>query len=92
LSKLILKGYIVVAEEDLAAIEAALSEHTELSKQEPGCLKFEIKQDPKNKHVFNVYEEFVDNDAFAAHKLRMKNTKWTAAAANVERHFEISGG
>jgi len=92
LSKLILKGHIVVAEEDLAAIKKALPEHSKLTKQEPGCLKFEIKQDPENENIFNVHEEFVDSDAFAAHKLRMKNTEWTAAAVNVERYFKISGG
>ena len=92
LSKLILKGHFIVAEEDLVAIQEALSEHSKLTKQEPGCLKFEIKQDPKNEYVFNVHEEFIDGDAFAAHKERMKNTKWVAVAANVQRHFEISGG
>ena len=90
MSKLILKGYIVVAEEDLAAVEAALPEHTELTRQESGCLKFEVTQDSENKNIFNVHEEFVDSDAFQAHKERMKNTKWVAAAANAERHFDIS--
>ena len=90
MSKLILKGYIVVAEEDLAAVEAALPEHTALTRQESGCLKFEVTQDSENKNIFNVHEEFVDSDAFQAHKERMKNTKWVAAAANAERHFDIS--
>ena len=92
MSKLVLKGYIVVAEEDLAAVEAALPEHSALTRQEPGCLKFEVKQDPDNQSVFNIYEEFVDNAAFQAHKQRMKNTRWVAVAANVERHYEISEG
>ena len=92
MSKLVLKGYIVVPEKDLAAVESALPEHSELTRQEPGCLKFEAVQDPSNKHRFNLHEEFVDRNAFEAHKVRMKNTEWTAAAANIERHFEISGG
>ncbi len=90
MSKLALKGHIVVLPEDLASVEAELPEHIKLTRLEEGCLKFDVTQDPENQSVFWVYEEFVSRAAFEAHQKRVRTSEWGKVAANAERHYEIT--
>jgi len=90
LNKLILEGHIVVSDDDLASVQDELPNHLELTQQEAGCLVFRVSPDPENRNVFNVYEEFVDRDAFDLHQRRVKSSRWGEVSAKVERHYEIS--
>lgn len=87
--KIILQGFIVVSDTDLPAVQAELPKHIELTRNEKGCLVFDVVQDSNNKNVFKVFEEFADCEAFEAHQARVKNSRWGAVAANVERHYRI---
>ncbi|MEW8627209.1 MAG: antibiotic biosynthesis monooxygenase [Candidatus Thiodiazotropha sp.] len=89
MSKVKLKGFIVVADNDLEIIEQELPRHCKLTRQEAGCLVFEVTRSHSDHNRFNVYEEFVDREAFDAHQARVKNSKWGSVTANVERHYEI---
>lgn len=89
MSKVVLQGAIIVPEQDLAAVFAALPLHAHLTRSEPGCLQFEVKQGPGEPNVFSVYEEFVDRGAFEAHQLRSRTSEWGRIAANVIRHYEV---
>jgi len=91
LSKVILKGHIIVADSDLIIMQRELVRHIELTKQEPGCLVFDVDQDKKHANKFDVYEEFVDKTAFEAHQSRVANSEWGAVTSNVERHYQIVG-
>jgi len=88
-SKIRLCGHIVVPESDLAAVRAELPRHIELTRQEAGCLVFEVTQDAERHNVFHVFEEFFDRPAFEAHQARSKGSRWGRASANVERHYRI---
>ncbi|PKH55402.1 antibiotic biosynthesis monooxygenase [Shewanella sp. Choline-02u-19] len=90
MAKVILSGYILVAISELATVKDALLQHTELTKQELGCLIFEVTQDSQDSCRFNVYEEFVDHASFAAHQSRVANSTWGEVTVNVERHYQIS--
>ncbi|MEM7118280.1 MAG: putative quinol monooxygenase [Chloroflexota bacterium] len=90
MSKVILKGHIIVPENDLAAVEKELVNHIRLTRQEEGCLIFKVTQDPNQPQRFDVYEEFVNQDAFDKHQQRVKSSYWGKVAANVARHYEIS--
>ena len=90
MSKITLKGHIVVSADNLSAVMTELPTHVELTRQEPGCLVFEVIQDIGRKNVFNVYEEFTDRQAFEQHQLRVKNSSWGRMAAGVERHYQVS--
>jgi quinol monooxygenase YgiN len=92
LAKVILQGQLIIPDEDLAMVLVHLPEHVELTRKEPGCLVFEVTQDPTNDNVLNVYEEFKDQQAFAAHQARAKNSRWGSVSANAERHYEITEG
>lgn len=91
MSKVILQGYILVPDNDLDGVEAALPEHIQLTQQEAGCLVFEVTTDKANPNRFNVYEEFVDRDAFKRHQQRVSDSPWGKVTVNVSRHYEISG-
>lgn len=85
---MILKGFILVPEADLALIQQELIEHCKLTKQEKGCLVFEVTPDLNNPCKFNVYEEFISPQAFETHQLRVVNSTWGKVTKNVSRHYE----
>jgi autoinducer 2-degrading protein len=90
LSKVILKGHIIVPTADLIAVKNELTTHMALTKQESGCLVFEVSQDAENVNRFNVYEEFTNRESFSNHQDRVGKSKWGAVTVNVERHYEIT--
>ena len=89
-SKVILSGYILVPEGELKPVLDALPRHIELTQAESGNLVFEVTQDDTNPCRFNVYEEFVDQEAFEAHQERARNSAWGQVTQNVERYYKIS--
>ena len=89
MSKVTLHGHIVVSDNDISAVQAELPKHIELTRQEDGCLVFQVTQDPERKNIFNVYEEFIDSDAFDIHQARVKSSRWGQVTLNVERHYAI---
>ncbi|WP_417226242.1 putative quinol monooxygenase [Amphritea sp.] len=91
MSKVILQGFIIVPEEDLAALKQALPEHAELTRDEPGCLLFEVEPHASDPYRFDVYEEFVSQAAFDLHQQRVKQSRWGAVSAHAIRHYEIIG-
>jgi len=92
LLKVILQGYIIVPDDDLDTITAALVGHIELTRAEQGCLLFNVTVDDKNQNKFNVHEEFVNQSAFDKHQLRVKQSNWGGVTTQVERHYHISYG
>jgi autoinducer 2-degrading protein len=90
LSKVILKGHIIVPDSDITAVNGELATHVELTRQENGCLVFEVSQDTDNLNRFNVYEEFSNRNSFADHQDRVRESKWGAITVNVERQYQIT--
>jgi (4S)-4-hydroxy-5-phosphonooxypentane-2,3-dione isomerase len=90
LAKIVLQGYIIVPDSDIAAVKSELVNHIALTKRENGCLVFNVTKDSNNPMRFNVYEEFSDKHAFAKHQDRVRQSKWGAITVNVERHFEVT--
>lgn len=90
MSKVVLKGYILVPNIDLEILKQELVTHIELTRQELGCLVFDISQDKSNASKFIVYEEFVDKYAFDKHQQRVKDSKWGNVTKSVERHYQVT--
>ena len=90
MSKVILQGYIWVPDSDVEIVKRELIIHSELTKQESGCIIFEVALDETNANRFNVYEEFADQASFDKHQLRTKASKWGEVTKNVSRHYQIS--
>lgn len=91
MAKVILKGHVIVPDSDIAAVKTELINHIELTRQESGCLVFNVSQDTGNLNRFNVYEEFTDRNSFANHQDRVRRSTWGTITVNVERHYEITG-
>ena len=91
MSRVTLTGHIIVPEADLEFVKAELDTHIELTRQESGCIVFEVTQDSGNINKFNVYEEFTDKASFTKHQERAGNSKWAVVTKNVERHYSVTG-
>ena len=84
-----LTGTFRCAPEETASLCAAIPGHVALSRAEPGCLAFDIRQtaDPC---VFEVSERFCDEAAFAAHQARTRASAWWTITGRMPRDFEIT--
>ncbi|MCG7497340.1 antibiotic biosynthesis monooxygenase [Vibrio sp. Of7-15] len=89
MSKLILKGFILVPESDLDVVKSELVLHKRLTLEEPGCITFSVTENSNNPLRFDVYEEFTDKSAFEYHQKRVRASHWGKVTVNVKRHYEI---
>lgn len=74
---------------DLPQAELArelLDGHVELSRAEPGNLRFDMwqEQDPLTWHLAELY---ADEDAFQAHRTRMQDSRWARESHGIKRDF-----
>ncbi|MGF1712339.1 antibiotic biosynthesis monooxygenase [Vibrio kagoshimensis] len=90
MSKVVLRGFIVVPEAELSQVKGELVNHITLTRAERGCLIFNVIQSEDNPYHFSVYEEFTDKESFEAHQARVKLSRWGEVTGNVERHYEIT--
>ncbi len=86
---IILKGYIDVVDEDLKTIKLELANHIKLTREEKGCLVFNVEQDEENNNRFNVYEEFLNYEAFEEHQKRVKRSCWGTVTKYAQRNYKV---
>ncbi|UNU72794.1 antibiotic biosynthesis monooxygenase [Moraxella nasovis] len=67
MTKVVLKGFIFIPNEKKVQILSALDEHIKLTKQEQGCLVFDIRLDNECQNKYWIYEKFVNKAAFEYH-------------------------
>lgn len=84
-----LEGYILVPSTQIAEIRAALAVHIQTTRNEVGCLRFEVIEDTSRPGRFNVSEDFVDREAFEAHQTRVKASDWGRISAGIPRYYNI---
>ena len=89
MAKVILKGFILVPAEDLDSVRHELPAHISLTRAEPGCVTFEVTESDQQSHRFDVYEEFIDREAFDRHQMRVAESDWGKITKNVSRHYQI---
>jgi quinol monooxygenase YgiN len=72
-------------------VRAYLPEHIRRSRDEPGCLSFNV--DPTaDPLVWRLDESFVDRAAFEVHQTRTRASAWFRATADLTRNFTVSEG
>lgn len=71
----------------MMTVLSLLPDHIRLSREEPGCLRFELWQD-EDPLVWHLSELFVDADAFAAHGARTKDSAWGRESGGIGRDFQ----
>ncbi|WP_342664882.1 putative quinol monooxygenase [Microbacterium indicum] len=84
-----LTGRLVCAGRDEAEIVLRhLPLHTELSRAEPGCLRFEVAatEDPL---VWSVSELFADRESFDRHQACVRASEWGRATAGIARDYVV---
>ncbi len=86
-----LEGYIQVPKERLDDVRTALVEHIELTRAEPGCLRFEVVASQTEPGRFDVSEEFEDKAAFETHQARVKSSDWGRITQGIPRDYKIRG-
>jgi quinol monooxygenase YgiN len=64
MEKVVLKGFVIVPDDDLEIVLSELPSHIENTISENGCLIFEVNQDRINPNKLNVYEVFLNKSAF----------------------------
>ena len=89
ISKVILKGFILVPASELEVVKQALVKHKQLTLDEPGCITFKVVENKKDPLRFDVYEEFTSQSAFEQHQQRVSDSDWGKVTVNVERHYQI---
>ncbi len=89
MGKVILSGYIDIPKNELEVVTTALDKHIELTRNEAGCLIFEVTQSSELSTRFTVYEEFTDKAAFESHQARVKASDWGRVTGNVKRTYSI---
>lgn len=89
MAKVYLNGLLVAhSAAEHALVDLYLEEHITLTRAEPGCLKFEVTEDPKDRNKFHVSEIFESEEAFDAHQERAKTSEWGQISAPLERRFK----
>lgn len=71
-----------------AIVDLYLEDHILLTRAEPGCLKFDVTEDPKKRGHFHVSEEFESEEDLAFHQERAKASEWGAVSGKLERRFK----
>jgi quinol monooxygenase YgiN len=76
--------------EEADLVRTYLPEHIRLSREEPGCLSFNVypTDDPL---VWRLDESFTDRAAFEAHQTRTRASAWYKATAHLKRDFRTTG-
>jgi quinol monooxygenase YgiN len=82
-------GYLRCAPEEIAMVREALAEHIRLTRAEPGCLSFDVTQDPDDPCRWNLDETFRDAAAFEAHRARAKASAWGPKTAHLARDIRV---
>lgn len=88
MAKVYLDGLLIATSAaQRAVIDLYLEDHIELTRAEPGCLKFEVTEDPGDRNKFHVSEIFDSEEAFDAHQVRAKASEWGQHSEKLERKF-----
>lgn len=90
MGKVRVTGYLQVPESDRSAVDEALPVHRDLSREEAGCLLFEVTRDDTDPGKWHLLEEYVSQAAFDYHRERSANSPWASVSANVQRVLEIT--
>ena len=83
-----LEGHIDVPAERIAQVSEALKDHIKLTREEEGCIYFNVAACPKVEGRFLVSEAFVDEAAFQFHQERAGASPWAIASADVPRDYK----
>ncbi len=80
-----LEGHIDIPTDRIGQVSEALKEHIRLTREEEGCIFFNVDASPDVEGRFRVSEAFKDKTAFDAHQVRAGNSAWAEASKGIPR-------
>ena len=84
-----LEGRIDVPAYRVEQVSEALKDHIKLTREEKGCIFFNVDACPEVKGRFLVSEAFVDEAAFQFHQKRAGASPWAEESKDVPRDYEV---
>ena len=86
---IVVNGTITCDTAELGIFLEAVAEHIRLSRTEPGCIEFEIRQSADDPCRFLVAERFENRAAFEAHTTRTRASAGWGKTRHMPRDFVI---
>lgn len=83
-----LEGHIDVPADRVVKVSEALKEHIRLTREEEGCVFFNVDACSDIEGRFLVSEAFKDEAAFNAHQVKAGNSTWAEASKGVPRDYK----
>lgn len=71
-------------------VREVLDEHVSLSRNEAGCLRFEVTEDEEIDGLFHFREVFTDQSAFESHQRRARSSLWWQKTQHFPRDFHVT--
>lgn len=84
-----LKGTIRIPFPDQLGAAPLLEAHIRETRDEPGCLHFDVTRDEGDPEVYHVHEVFSNRASFDRHQETVKNRPWGKFSAEFERHYSL---
>lgn len=85
-----LTGWIAVPPAEAERLRPLLEEHIRLTREEPGCLAFEVSRNRVDPGRLDVAERFRDRAALDDHQRRVAESAWGAATRHLLRHYRVA--
>ncbi|WP_336622617.1 putative quinol monooxygenase [Acinetobacter guillouiae] len=79
----------LTSEQELNIVIKYLPEHIKLTRQERGCVSFEVKQS-QNPLIWDVHEVFESRQSFENHQRRISGSVWGIKTQHIQRLYEIT--
>ena len=75
--------------DEVGIVLAHLDEHVRLSRAEPGCLTFALRQSDDDPCLFDLDETYEDRAALDAHRARTQASAWGRATRDMRRDIVV---
>ncbi len=80
--RVVLRGFLIVPEADFEAVRDELPAHIRATRDEPGCISFDVIPSGTDPCRFDV-------SAFDAHQRRVQASRWGEVSSGAERHYDV---
>jgi quinol monooxygenase YgiN len=91
--RITLTGFLICRSlEEADRVSTLLPDHIRLTREETGCISFEVWRSMADPVRFAVREIFRDRAAFDAHHERMKTSDWWLRTKDIPRDYRITEG
>jgi len=93
MARITVTGFLIARSLDEAdAVSVLLPEHLRLTRDETGCVLFDVFRSTADPCRFAVHEVFVDRAAYEAHQARTRASPWWQSTRDIPREYVLTEG